>query len=119
MIIGEKLDIKPEDLNVIPVVKAVDTNQPYHRVVTMDELWQNYNGSDGFREQCLKAGYKLTSLYPVYHHGWEMDLWAADAIKDGKKYFLTTNHGSLEVEEAKEEPGFSLKRLILSILGKI
>ena len=94
MIIGDRLDISKENLN---------GNKLGH-------------GSDHFREKCLKAGYTLTNIYPVYHQGWELDEWAADATKDGKKYFLTTNHNALEETEI---PRFSLKSLILSILAKI
>lgn len=125
MIVGDKLDMSAKELNTIYVIKERFEGpgrmigileQPYHKIVTLDELSNKYNGSDGFRELCLKAGYKLTALYPVYHQGWEMDEWAATAVKDGKKWFLTTNHGSLEVEEA---PRFSFRKLLRDILGKI
>jgi len=123
MIIGEEILVSKEDLNMILVLKErfegpgsmVSTKQPYHVEATLDEITKKYNGSDSFREQCLKVGYVLTSLYPVYHQGWEMDEWAANATKDGKEWWLTTNHGSLEAEEI---PSFSLIGFIKSFFRR-
>lgn len=52
-------------------------------------------GSMGLRAQAIEAGYRIKSLYPCYHQGWEMDEWGATGTKDGKYYVLETSHGGL------------------------
>jgi len=58
--------------------------------------------ADTFIDQCRKKGYEVLELMPVYHHGWELDEWAALGKKDNKKYLLTTNHGSLVAEQQED-----------------
>jgi hypothetical protein len=52
-------------------------------------------GSMSLRAQAIEAGYRIKSLYPCYHQGWEMDAWGATGTKDGKYYVLETSHDSL------------------------
>ena len=71
-------------------------------------------GSIGLREQAIEAGYRIKSLYPCYHQGWEMDEWGATGMKDGKYYVLETSHGSLctprEIELSK------IEKVVINIL---
>ena len=95
MITGDRIEISKEELAVLKV--------------------SDHPGMH-FIKKCMAAGYTPTGLYPVYYQGWELDEWAASATKDGKKYWLTTNHNALEAEEM---PSFSIKRFIGTILRKI
>jgi len=92
-----------EELNSILVVKekfeGAGENKPYHKVATMTEIIEKHNGSEIFRERCLNAGYELITLYAVYHQGWEMDEWAAECVKNGKRLHVTTDHNALVEEE--------------------
>ncbi len=120
-------DFTKEELNTIyrtqEQLKAWNQKpKPFHTIVPEDEHLgfdgldskRQYHSSDHFREQCLDAGYTLTSLWMVFHHGWEMDEWAANAEKDGKEWWLTTNHGSLRSEEI---PQFSWGGFVKDVWG--
>lgn len=115
MIRGEFLDISKEDLNTIRVtndmiefMKKLDRpigDRSYYKIVTLDEYHHRYGElecSSNFREQCLFKGFELLNLYPCYHQGWELDQWGAIGKKDGKKYVLETDHGSLQPVELQE-----------------
>ena len=67
------------------------------------ELYKSYDkeikdmidASIHFRANCEHEGFILSSLYPIYYQGWEMDEWGAIGNKDGEEYLLETNHGYL------------------------
>lgn len=71
-----------------------------------------------FRRDCIKAGFYLKELYPVYHQGWELDEWGAIGTKDGKEYCLETNHGSL-VPELIPSTGQQLKSFVRDLFRSI
>lgn len=75
--------------------------------------WESYDGTESFRRQCIGKGFHLTHIYPMYYQGWECDQWGAIGTKDGKRFRLETNHGSLHTEELKE--GFPLVRTIKTL----
>jgi hypothetical protein len=103
MLIGDSLDIAEDELNVIYVCTWDDypCELKSYEVGIDEKYWIHGNSHDHFRRDCIEAGYRLTRLYPVYHQGWEMDEWAAEGTKDGKKWHITTNHGKLQVERKK------------------
>ena len=76
----------------------VQENQDsFDRAQELDRQWISsslYSSLD-FRTQCIKEGFKILNLYPVYHQGWECDYWGAVGEKDSKTYLLETNHGGL------------------------
>ena len=79
-----------------------------------DPNWiDNYDPSESFRRQCVKEGFHLVHLYPVYHQGWECDEWGAIGTKDGKRFRLETNHGSLYPQEV--EPVFPILKTIKTL----
>lgn len=99
-VIGNILDISEEELNTSFGPVGLDKDSDAY----LDEYMEKYVGtdlysSDSFRKQCVEAGYRIKGLYPIYYQGWEMDEWGAIAIKEGKRYNLGTNHGSLTAEE--------------------
>lgn len=96
MIRGEFLDKTEEQLNSFS-----------------DSCDDEYDGTEYFRKKCVKAGFYLKQVYPVYHQGWELDEWGAIATKDGKTYRLETDHGSLVYEEIKE--GFPIVNAIKTL----
>ena len=62
----------------------------------LDQDWiDGLDNSLDFRELCIKSGYKLKIVYPIYYQGWELDEWGAIGAKDGKTFRLETNHGRL------------------------
>jgi hypothetical protein len=116
MIRGEFLDFTEKQLNTIKIAKETIEQakkwersieiRPYHHVVSIDELMDEYgvlDSSSHFREQCLGEGFKLLNLYPCYHQGWECDEWGAIGERDSKKYVLETSHGSLQTPKELEE----------------
>lgn len=86
MIFGDKLNISKYTLN------AFEDNMGI----------PNLHATKHFRNKCIKAGYYILEVFPVYYQGWELDEWGAIAIKDGRRYTLTTDHGRLVAEEAKK-----------------
>ncbi len=93
---GDVLSIKEKDLNTILSFDHIGPN-------SSEEEWDEYYDyvdtdlfrSRFFRIKCMQAGFRLVELYPVYHQGCELDEWGAIGTKDGKTYFLETNHGGL------------------------
>jgi len=115
MIRGDFLNKTEAQLNKMPPKISMKMSEADWEV--FDKYMENeYDGSDGFRSQCIDAGYYLLKLYPVYHQGWEMDEWGAIGEKDGVQYRLETNHGSLVPTELKKI-SWSLKSIKLLFFG--
>lgn len=113
MIIEENTDLEEKKLNIIYALSYKDFgNESFIKIVDSDTYFNNYHGSDYFRFSLLKKGYKIKTLFNVYHQGWECDQWAAIIIKDNKEYYTYTDHGSLCFEEQKES-FFSMFKKIL------
>jgi hypothetical protein len=85
MIRGDYVEVTPEVLN--DHTKELEIPGDYM-------LYTTY-----FRRDCIKAGFTLLKLYPIYYQGWEMDFWGAIGEKDNKQYRLETDHGRLQVTE--------------------
>lgn len=100
-ITGRFLDIDKKDLNSIREFsdKTFSDAASAEWTEYMDYVGTPLYGSEHFRKQAIEAGYSLEYLYPVYHQGWELDEWGAVGTKDGKRFRLETNHGSLTVED--------------------
>lgn len=91
------LDRLPE--RIVRQLKSVSKEELNN--VQEDKDGRNYDPSLMFRNHAITEGFELTRLFKCYYSGWECDEWAAEGTKDGKKYFISTNHGRLEFEEMK------------------
>jgi hypothetical protein len=80
MIRGDCINATKEELNSLVVAE------------------DDYDPTIRFRTKCIKEGFKLRKLYPIYWQGWELDEWGAIGTRDGKEYRLETNHNSLVSE---------------------
>ena len=78
------INLSREELNNVP--DSFDDDEDYEMTLF-------------FRKGIIDSGYQILKLYAVYRIGWESDNFAADALKDGIAYHVTTSHGSYKYEE--------------------
>lgn len=83
-----------------------DNKEAFETANNLDQAWikSPLCSSLYFRQTCIEEGFKILSLYPIYHQGWECDYWGALGEKNGKTYLLETNHGGLtpyEIDPSK------------------
>lgn len=108
MIRGRYLKISEQALNSIKSYSEYSGED--------QEAHMNLGCSRLFRDKCVKAGYRLKKLYPIYYQGWDLDEWGALAVKNGQTYILETDHGSLT---PRLQPSIidSVKRLFSFLKG--
>lgn len=110
MYVEENTDLSEDELNTIRATEN-DKNYSFIKIVDIHKLYDKYHNSNDFREKLLRKGYKILTLYDCYHQGWEGDEWGAIVEKEGKKYWVETNHGAFEFIEQKN--------IILDIVSSI
>lgn len=95
MIIEENNSLNKKDLNTLYTLSKKEYGDySFIKIIDSDKYLDKCHGSDNFRFNLLKNGYKINILYDVYHQGWECDEYATHVEKNNKKYWVETNHDS-------------------------
>ena len=91
--------------------------EEFYAASEKDSEWSDspLSKSINFRKQCVEAGFRIQSLYPIYYQGWEMDNWGAIGTKGSKHYILETSHGNL-CKPLKIEPS-KIKKIAINVLN--